>query len=767
VDRLVAAVGIGIVSLPQIAAADSVGGLEEVIVTAQKREQSINDIGMSIDAISGEDLVQRGLKDVKDLAQMVPGLTYAPTSLGTPVYAIRGVGFYDASLSANPAVVVYTDEVPLAYPSMTRAAALDVKRVEVLKGPQGTLFGGNTTGGAINFIAARPTETFEAGATLSYGRFGLFDFQGFAGGPVTETLKLRVAGRTEQGGAWQKNVAAPFNEHGDQDRIQGRLLLDWAPSEKVKVSLNVNGWSDQSDTQIPQNMEAAPLNPALTPEQTAFYESQPITAGDPRHAAWPQGTAKEGIPDHFRLDDSFRMVALRGDFELNDTLTLTSLSAYEKLKVDNLSSGDGVPINDADYHTVGDIKTYFQEFRLTGEAGRTRYIIGANYEKDRVDDVYHADITFGSSALASGVTGASQEILNKRKTLATFANVEFAASDTVSLHAGARYTDSKQDNRNCLRGFEDNGALAGLVSFLSATFSPTPGVATAEDCVTLSETFVPLTEPFELSLDEDNVSWRAGVDWRATPDALFYANVTRGYKAGQIPALSATSIVQYEPAKQEELMAYETGFKLSALDRKLQLDGALYYYDYKHKQIRGSISDAVFGPIESEISVPKGRITGAELDITSRPIEGLLLHAGASYTDSEVRGDFSNFDITGAFVSFEGQRFPLTPLWTANGSAEYSWPTAGSMRAFVGAGFSYHSSSYAALGEVPQQKIDAYTIFDARIGIGPEDGRWQASLWGMNLTNKYYWNNATKLNDFYIRFAAMPRTYGVRLTYNW
>lgn len=181
----------------------------DIIVTAQKREQSINNVGMSINAASADTLAQRGVSNPEDLVKVVPGLVVTPSLIQTPVYTIRGIGFYDSTLASSPAVTVYVDEVPLVSPLMTLGASLDLERVEVLKGPQGTLFNQNSTGGAINYIAAKPTENLEAGGTFSLERFGKVDATGFVSGPITSNLRARLSGRTVQGGEWQYSLTRP------------------------------------------------------------------------------------------------------------------------------------------------------------------------------------------------------------------------------------------------------------------------------------------------------------------------------------------------------------------------------------------------------------------------------------------------------------------------------------------------------------------------------------------------------------------------------
>ena len=172
-------------------------GLGDIVVTAQKREQAINDVPLSITAASGEKLANQGITNVADLVKIVPGFNYTESAFATPVYTLRGIGFYDTSLAAKPTVSIYQDQVPIPFSIMTRGATLDLERVEVLKGPQGTLFGSNATGGAINYIAAKPTSTFKAGLDAGLDSFGQVSGGGFISGPISDTLSARVAVRTE------------------------------------------------------------------------------------------------------------------------------------------------------------------------------------------------------------------------------------------------------------------------------------------------------------------------------------------------------------------------------------------------------------------------------------------------------------------------------------------------------------------------------------------------------------------------------------------
>ena len=177
----------------------------DIIVTAQKRSERLRDVPVSVTAVLGDQLVKMGISSPADLEKIAPGFTYRLSQNGTPVFSIRGIGYYSESFAVGPAVTVYTDQVPLPYGRMAAGATLDLERVEVLKGPQGTLFGQNSTGGAVNYIAAKPTDEFEGGVDATYGRFNQLELGGFISGPISETLKFRLAVKSEQRGEWQKS----------------------------------------------------------------------------------------------------------------------------------------------------------------------------------------------------------------------------------------------------------------------------------------------------------------------------------------------------------------------------------------------------------------------------------------------------------------------------------------------------------------------------------------------------------------------------------
>ena len=751
-------------------ASQPVTAVNEIVVTAQKREQSINDVPMTITAATGASLVSAGVQSTADLARIVPGLTAQPSPFNTPVYTLRGVGFYESSLAASPTVAVYSDEVPLPFSAMTKAAALDVQRVEVLKGPQGTLFGNNTTGGAINFVANRPTDTLEAGVDGSYeARFGQVDAQAFISGPIAGDLKGRIAGRVVEGGAWQHSITRPGDENGSTRMLQGRMLLDYEHGP-AHFLLNVNGWTDRSDAQAPQRIDtyiSVPTAPSAQQNRDYPYPKQ-----DARSADWSNFVGKGALfetpngPFPMRRDDRFWQIALRGDIEVSDTMTVTSITAYEKYKTEGYSDFDGTALNVADNRTDGSIKTFSQELRLAGTMDRLKWVVGGNYQKDSVYDklyYYFGDSTtsFITPGLEPHMSYTSNFSDQDVKTLAAFGNVEFSIIDNLTIQGGVRYTDTKRKFAGCTSD-EPGGGVAETFELLESVLrdpslpfvSVPPG-----GCITFDHAFAPIVTPLQSRLNEDNVSWRVGVNYNTPNRGLVYATVSKGYKAGSFPTTSASSIDQYIPVKQESLLSYEAGFK-QPVGGMFQVNGAFFYYDYRDKQLRGRVLDQVFGPLDALVQIPKSRVYGAEAEVQARPLDGLRLSVAATYLNTKIK-EFTGYNNAGVIEDYAGARFPYAPKWQVVGDGQYDMPINADLNGFLGASFTYNSATVASIGDIPQLRIDDYFLLDLRAGIESADKRWKASVWGRNVTNAYYWSNALQTQDYYIRFTGKPATVGV------
>jgi iron complex outermembrane receptor protein len=727
----------------------------ELIVTAQKRSQSINSVPMSITAATGDQLVKQGIVDSSELSKIVPAFTYTQTGYGTPVYTLRGVGYQDNTLSAAPAVSTYLDEVPIPFPAETLGLATDLERVEVLKGPQGILYGENSTGGAINYIAAKPTSTPQAGFDASYGRFNAVDQQGFVSGPLSDTLRARVSARMIRSDDWQSSYTRA-DTNGAVNKLIGRALLDWTPTSTLSIAIDLNGWRDRSDTQAAQDLGYYPIGGVSRPALANY----PLAPANDRAADWTPGLK-------LKNNNSFYQGSIKGILALTDDINLTSITAYEQFKRDTLQDVDGTSFRDLDTAEKAKSHTAFQELRLSGDTGRLNWLIGGNYQTDHTSEFYSLDASESTGTLTLGFPSLGNNNVSQQnvETWAAYGNAEFKLTDTLTAQGGLRYTNSKRHFEGCSRDNGD-GLDAALFSYLDVlAYGATPGtIIPPGGCFTV----VPATKApgvYVTDLNEDNVSWRGGLTWSPEKGKLFYASVSKGYKAGAYPILSAATAFGFRAATQESVLAYEAGAKLSLFDT-LQLNGAGFYYEYDNKQFRGRIPTIV-GIVGTLVNVPKSHIDGFELSATWQPVRGLTLTPGVTMVQSQIDGNFTNYDGLGHLGNFGGEALPYTPQWSGNVDAEYNWAINGMWDGFVGGNFSFQSHSNATFGALAIFNIRDNELLDLRAGAQTNDGRWRLTVFGQNVTNQYYWTSANKYQDTLIRMAGMPVTYGVRVSYRY
>jgi outer membrane receptor protein involved in Fe transport len=764
--------------------------LQEIVVTAQKRSEKINDLGMAITAATGAQLTERNITDVEGLTRLEPSFQVSVTQTGTPVYTIRGVGYYEQSLTATPTVSVYQDEVPYTYPLMTKGALLDVKRVEVLKGPQGTLYGQNATGGAINFIANQPTSDFQAGVGATYGRFNAVDVAGFISGPIAPDLTARIAGRLQKGGAWQESVTRG-DTLGNQDNKFGRLLLDWKPTEEFKANLNLHGWTDHSDTQAGAleglHFASPRLISTLTPKSPLPVKpysqypaliqkvlAEPIAPNNDQAADWVTGT-------HPRADEQFYQAALRLDYSPSEAFNVTSLTNYEHFsRHDSVDLGATAALGYIGLET-GDVSTVSQEIRLDGRVdGKLYWLLGANYDHSTTNenDLYQ-NVTSTSYITAGTPYNLFTEFNtingDRASTAAIFANLQYNILPNLDIHGGVRYTVSDQSLSDCTM-VNSQGVIA-IINGVSQLLGGHGG-ATLATCSNLNFNLDAGAVTYQ-KLDQTNVPWRVGVDWKVTPESLLYVSASEGYKAGSAPAIGGVTAASFLPVTQESLRAYEAGFKSTLFDGMLQLNADAFYYDYRNKQFLGRLQDplGIFGLIQRLFNVPTSKEDGLEVSADWRPITGLTLNAAATYLDSEVTSNFINYAsyATGAAdtVNFKGESFPFTPKWSVHYGARYEWPFNNDLLAFASADASHQSSMVPAFGAAhdasqgPPLEIPGYSLLDLALGVRSESGRWSVQIWGKNVTNTYYLINDNVRLDAVVKMTGMPATYGVTAGKRW
>jgi iron complex outermembrane receptor protein len=732
----------------------------DIIVTASKRAENLSDVPMSITAISGDALTSKGITSVQDLVKVTPGLSFADSGLGTPVFSLRGVGFFETSIGARPTVSVYTDEAPLPFSVMAQGAAFDLERVEVLKGPQGTLFGTNSTGGAINYIAAKPQDTWGGGGVISFARFNTADFQAYVTGPLSDTLKVRLAVRGVQGGGWQESYTRD-DTHGRQDFFQGRFLLDWQPSDRLKISINLNGFSDRGETQASQLIGILYVTPRLA-NTVPLLGTYPLAPRDNRAADWDPAT-------DYRRNTRFYQGVLRGDYDITDGITATSLTAWSRIRLDQNNDVDGTSLPSSDIAIVGGVSSFSQELRLSGDTGRLRWIVGGNYSKEHSVENDYIHFPYASAVFAFTPLYRYDETNPFTRqdftTKAVFGNADLDLGRFV-FHAGVRYTDADLDYQGCTKVNSDSSGAAITTLFNGLRVArglPALPFLTKGQCQSLDATLTPNLR--DESFDQDNVSWRGGIDYKPNDDILLYANVSRGYKAGSVPAPGAINLEEFDPVRQESVLAYEAGFKIAFADRRVDLTGAGFYYDYTDKQLlaRRITTPNLLGALPALINVPKSEVKGAEAQLNLYPMRGLTLSFGGTYLDTKVTSDFVNFTILATQENFRGNPFPYTPKWQLVFDGQYKFPVNEGLSAMIGGNVNYRTKTTAGFGTNPYLAIDPYTIVDLRVGVEDPNGKWNFQVFGRNITDSYYWTNIAKFNDVVRRLTGQPATYGAQL----
>ena len=784
-------------SSPPAAQAAQPETLQEVIVTAQKRSQSISNVGMAITAVSGAQLQQLRVTDVSDLSKLDPSFVASQSFYGTPVYTIRGVGYNDYSLAASPTVSVYSDEVPYPYLALTKAVSFDLERVEVLKGPQGTLFGQNATGGAVNYIDAKPTHEFAAGLAGSYTSWNAANINGFVSGPITSTLTGRLAFDVNEGGAWQKSESRPNDHLGDRDQKRLRSIVEWRPSDRLKVDLKVVGWTDNSDTLAPQQIGLVPGNPGVYPNSPAAnpasYAGRTYTSivGEtvlPTPTKDTQAEWASGVNP--KMDEHAYQFAGRAEYKVAENILLTLLGSYQQYDQRDLYYNTGTATVQSTL-TSGRVASGYTELRLSGQAfdKRLEWLIGADYSDttSHEQQLTHLGTTaefgliqlpflFGQSThFSAPFQYVRNYAIGENSSEAVFGNVEYHLLPNLSVHGGIRYTST--DIKNSEASYDVDGLLGpGLTDIEIVRKLPYSPIGQG-GITTFGPNGIPGVQNDKL--DENNVSWRLGGDWKPFARTLIYATVSKGYKSGSFPVLPASVYVQLLPVKQESVLAYELGLKSRFFDNRIEVDGAVFYYDYRDKQVYSSVPDplGIFGVLNALVNVPKSDEKGAELAVKYHPIRGLTLSASTTYIDSRVDDDFSGYNPYSLTtqINLKGEAFPNTPKWAARLGGQYDWDVLGGRYgAYVGFDASYVGSSQGQFGNAsavaqgfPSLEIKSYATLDLRAGLDSRDGHWRFQVFGQNVTNTYYWTQATHVFDTAVRFAGAPATFGASIAYRY
>jgi len=770
--------------------------VDTIVVTAQRREETANTVGMGIQAIRGETLDQLHVTDAKDLTAFAPSFTVSQSYQGVPTYTLRGIGFNTINMSATSTVGTYTDEVAYAYPMMNTGPIYDLERVEVLKGPQGTLYGRNTTAGLIDFVTRKPTETFEAALTAEMGNYETYNFEGHVSGPLGERVQGRFAFRTEDSDKGWQISRTRGERQGETHRYGARASLAIQPADTVAIDISLTAWRNKSDTVAAQGIGFTPAttgSPFNAPGLAEFIAANRPTSA--KHADWAPLSVRGanigtglGIGGPLRENNDFYAGKVKVAWDLGDDMRLISLTSYNKLERDAKFDWSGAPYEILIQHARGDIESIAQEIHLEGSTEKAFWLVGAYAARDRILDSnrtllgQNANVTtirtVGQPLLATPFNSGGYTALElsqafrtyedigniETKTWSLFANGEYRFSEAFKLTAGIRYTQDKQDYVGCSRDF--NGNMLPNVNVVNrALFFPAYG-AVAPISQGQCNTFDPATRsfgPVVSQLDEDNVAWRLGLDWTPSDGVLVFGSISRGAKAGATPINAANISTQNAPATQELLTAYEVGLKAALFERHVQANVSAFYYDYEDKQLSVYFADPIYTALSRLANVPDSEAYGLDGEITWRATPGLTFIGSATWLHTEVK-NYVGINAAGQPMDFDGKPFLYSPKFQGGLTVLYSRDLTDNLGLQAAVSGRYQSKSHADLEGDPRFEIKDYGLLNASLGLHALNDRWEFSVWGRNLTDEYYWTAVSSNANVVVRFPGQPRTYGASVT---
>ena len=552
--------------------------LEEVVVTAQKREQNLQDVGISVTAYTGEQLDALGINNALDVVAHTPGLEVSGAGGGsTNSFSIRGVSQNDFAASQESAVAVYLDEAYVTLNSIVNFSLFDIDRVEVLRGPQGTLFGRNATGGLVHYITTKPSQEVDGFIDVELGEEGRRKVEGAIGGGISENVSGRLSAIYKANDGLIDNDLGPDMMEEDDYSIRGQLLFE--PSEELSILLSAQ-YSEEDDVKGGYSHVVSYGGEYVDDPTATDYFGYRDADGDPY-------TASNDF-DNYKFAEVLDLsVHIDWDF---GRYTLTSVTNYQDIEDGYGEDADVSPFDVYNFEKTNDVEQIAQELRLSWEGERTNSVLGVYFLN--IDGFYNTiqtgAIFFGP---ASEIASADQETT----TWAVFGQTEIDITDQLSATLGIRYNNDKKD----------------FVYQSTNIFGAAP--------YTLTDTF-----------KEDDVSAKVQLNYRPNDDLLLYAGVNRGIKSGgnNFPLFPIADPTLYE-FQGETLMAYEVGFKASLGDTA-RLNVSAYYYDYEDHQVYS------FDGFATRLLNAEAESYGAEIELIANPTEGLDIMLGLAVNDNEI-----------------------------------------------------------------------------------------------------------------------------------
>lgn len=749
-------------------------GLEEVVVTAQRREESSQHAAVAISTVSADELAQAQVSTPGGLSSVVPSLQIADTTGPTPLVYLRGVGTFSGNVFADAAVAFNFDNVYIGRPTSTSGFFYDMDRVEVLKGPQGTLYGRNATGGAINVIS-RPAEldTWGGDASVEYGNYATVRTDGALNAPLGNDAAIRLAIFHVQHNGYMSDGT------DDQDQTGGRLTFLWDPLETLKINLVADySGNHQKGNGATFAASAGPFpGPSFSPsdrigvsspQAADFLAGSPDTLNGRTFAPFPNDAY-----DHSHGGG----VSATIDWALPFG-TVTVIPAYRNNDTNYLSYVPGFALRDIE---SGQQKSL--EARLaSNDALPLRYVVGAFW----YDEINHVpDFDVNQQADTSFQTMSTDTVSR-----AAFARLTYAIIEPLRVSAGIRYTKEDKDFQGVLVGNDRICALGFLACPTAAilpynVYTPVPAspFGMFGPVLTPAGTFDTLSEINNTganmrSASYNKITWHAGIDYDLTPQNLLYASVETGFKAGGFFFSSDNGVF-----KPETITAYTLGSKNRFLDNRLQLNLELYYWDYKDQQISHLGEDSLGVIIFPTQNVGAATVKGIEVETEAKPFEYTLVGADIQY-NSAVYDSFiystpnlnsgagngtgcpnAGVTATAYTVNCSGQRAPFAPRWTLAGNIQQSVPLPNGAKLIAEADARYQSATLTALDFLPEEVQGGYAIADFSVTYEAMKKRYFVTGFVNNAFNRTVVDYSDAVPFAFILSQALrpPRLYGVRV----
>jgi iron complex outermembrane recepter protein len=727
-------------------ASDDAGGLQEIVVTAERMRTSLQETPVSVTAFDADRLQALGATTLQDISAFTPGLQIAGTGSGSGTLAIRGIGVNSTALSVSPSVGIYVDDVYFPSAAGNLLSLFDVAQVEVLRGPQGTLFGRNTIAGAIQYTTVKPsTEGISGFVEASGGNLGRADFSGAFNIPLGNTFAMRLSLASRQLDGYVHDVLNDI-DRGSERIKEGRLQALWTPTDQLSVL--VEGNSIQKN-----NNGAAQVVLGVNPNSFLVGLAESTGAGQPPSVPYTSAlvsSSRDEIAGYNSPSYSiFRYGSGQGSitYRFNDSISLTSITAYSESIYGGAADGDSTPVQIISVllgHDQTDLLT--QELRLAGHAfgNKLLWTTGAYYFDQ------HRTVNGGEFGIGLlPFTPSPPDTDLKSKAWALYGQATYNFTDRLSGTVGARYSSEKADG-TATPPFAQ--AVPGTVC--GGAFAPC-GVVSG----TASSTF-------------SNTSPYVNLQLQAAPDIMAYAKASEGFRAGG--DLFVNGVSGWVPYDQETAWTYELGSRMEFLDKQLRINPTVFYTDWKNIQFNA------LDPIGEPYTRNAGDavIKGGELEVQFAPTRKLLLNASVSYLDAH----YTRIDPSVEFETIVtpagpenqvnlalGDPLQQTPKFKYTAGASYSVPLATYGRLSADIDYAWVDTIRGEVTHSDTVQLPSYSLLNARLAYISASDRWSVALFGTNLTNRYYFiSGFDLLNGPGAKEVTpgLPREYGITLRYN-